>query len=110
MASPPVDGREDAMRKRKEREKDAAVGTVSEQRMRAAPVFTMDDLNMLDCAGCCQPLRLPIFQGPLNAPDSHEDMAQVDVDLNLVERQGGHFPVHFASSIFELPMCDLVSP
>ncbi|KAE8777382.1 Succinate dehydrogenase assembly factor 2, mitochondrial [Hordeum vulgare] len=48
--------------------------------------------------------------GPSNAADSHEDMAQVDVDLNLVESQGDHFPLHFAFSIFGLPMCDLVSP
>ncbi|KAE8817187.1 E3 ubiquitin-protein ligase SINA-like 10 [Hordeum vulgare] len=50
MASPPAEGREEAMRKRQEREKDEAGGTASQQRMRAAPVFTMDDLDVLDCA------------------------------------------------------------
>ena len=50
------------MGRREEREKDE--GGLS-QRMKvgaAGPIFTMDDLNVLDCSVCCHPLRPPIFQ------------------------------------------------
>ena len=52
------------MGKRQEREKDE--GGDGMRRMvavaAAAPVFTMDDLDILHCAVCCDPLRPPIFQ------------------------------------------------
>ncbi|XP_044969753.1 uncharacterized protein LOC123429841 isoform X2 [Hordeum vulgare subsp. vulgare] len=89
------------MYRRKQRgflELDLVLGTWVEQHVRS-----MDEANI-------RSLLQILDLGPSNAADSHEDMAQVDVDLNLVESQGDHFPLHFAFSIFGLPMCDLVSP
>ncbi|XP_073367621.1 E3 ubiquitin-protein ligase SINA-like 10 [Aegilops tauschii subsp. strangulata] len=53
---------EEATGKRQEREKDE--GGVEKRRKvgAATPVFTMDDLDVLHCAVCWDPLRPPIFQ------------------------------------------------
>ena len=52
------------MGKRQEREKDEG-GDGMRRKVAvaaAAPVFTMDDLDVLHCAVCWDPLRPPIFQ------------------------------------------------
>ncbi|XP_037409399.1 putative E3 ubiquitin-protein ligase SINA-like 6 [Triticum dicoccoides] len=58
----PIEGVEEAMGKRQEREKDEGGDGKRRKVAAAAPVFTMDDLDILHCAVCCDPLRPPISQ------------------------------------------------